>query len=155
MIKDACDKTKVNLGGLDTSVGFLLGLAEAQVVKAFLERRKDPLNLLLSERATLWVVYHNAGIKQGQVAESLRIKASNMAKIARRIESLGLIIRTQSDHDRRSVFLTLSERGRTYVQGFTQEFSSEDEHLSNKLSRTEIDELIRLLQKLIRQDPVI
>lgn len=137
---------EVALGELGTSLGFLLRIAQLQVYDQFFAQF-DPSELRPGEFSVLWVIHLNPGIKQGRLADALRIKPAHMTKIVRRFEQQKLLRRLIPDHDRRSVYLSLMEAGRAYIERMRPIFFSRDGYHRHSLSPKEERELGRLLRK--------
>jgi DNA-binding MarR family transcriptional regulator len=143
--------TDVAMGELETSVGFLLRIAQVQVYDQFFARF-DPSEFRPGEFSVLWVIHLNPGIKQGRLAEALRIKPAHMTKIIRRFEQQNLLTRLIPDHDRRSVHLSLTETGRAHVEEMRPVFFGQDSYHKHSLSPKEERELVRLLRRYTGMD---
>jgi DNA-binding MarR family transcriptional regulator len=68
-----------------------------------------PKDLRISEFTVLMAVSRNPGIRQGVLADLLKIKWPNMTKLVRGLEDRGLIERRIPSNNRRSVVLWLTE----------------------------------------------
>lgn len=142
----------IRLGRLSGSLGFLLRLAQQQVFEKFYD---DPALSALKpgEMTLLWVLSLNPGIRQGQLAERLRIKRSAATVIVRDLEARNLLTREIPDNDRRSVSLSLTEEGSRYLAQHAAVFFTQDALPHPPLSTSECRQLIALLQRLTGVPP--
>lgn len=138
----------VQLGELNNSLGFLLRVAQVRVYDQFYERFGAD-DLRPGEFSMLWIMHLNPGIKQGILAQTLRIKPAHMTKTVRRFEDQGLIEREIPDHDRRSVLLKLTEKGEGFVAANRPNFFGDNAYNSHGLSAGEAATLARLLRRYV------
>ncbi|MGV0909878.1 MarR family winged helix-turn-helix transcriptional regulator [Martelella sp. FOR1707] len=138
----------VQLGELNDSLGFLLRVAQVRVYDQFYERFGAD-DLRPGEFSMLWVIHLNPDIKQGILAQMLRIKPAHMTKTVRRFEDQGLIEREIPDHDRRSVLLRLTAKGEDFVAANCRNFFGEDAYNTHDLSAGEAATLARLLRRYV------
>ncbi|MBB4121213.1 MarR family winged helix-turn-helix transcriptional regulator [Martelella radicis] len=136
----------VDLGELNNSLGFLLRVAQVRVYDQFYERFGAD-DLRPGEFSMLWLMHLNPGIKQGILAQTLRIKPAHMTKTVRRFEDQGLIEREIPDHDRRSVLLKLTAKGEDFVAANKRNFFGENAYNSHGLSAEEEAMLAHLLKR--------
>jgi DNA-binding MarR family transcriptional regulator len=100
----------LDLGPLDGHIGYLLRRAQlavfADIMTGFASHGISP-----ADYSVLTVIAGNSGAGQSQVAESLGIQKTNFVPQIRRMEERGLVARTPSPTDRRSMSLTLTPEG--------------------------------------------
>ena len=153
MSKDGAPKTEVeagiDLGPLSSSLGFLVRMGQIEIFGLFYETL-GRLGLKPGEFSVLWVVHLNPGVRQGAVAEKLRIKPAHMTKLVRSFEEGGLLERHIPESDRRGMELRLTSKGEAFVTEYADEFFTYARSETNRLSQKEADQLIRLLQKFTR-----
>ncbi len=142
---------RVDLGELNTTLGFLLRVAQVRIFDSFYERFGDD-GLRPGEFSTLLLIDCNPGIRQGLLAQTLWIKPAHMTKMIRRLEDQALITREIPDDDRRSVKLDLTEAGRAYVADQRLRHSGANDYHRHDLTPTEERELARLLRKFTGLD---
>ncbi|MGY6537007.1 MAG: MarR family winged helix-turn-helix transcriptional regulator [Pararhodobacter sp.] len=143
----AQETEEVRLGRLGQSLGFLLRLAQLQVFESFYEN--PALSALKpGEMTLLWVVGLNPGIRQGLMAERLRIKRSAATLLVRDLEARNLLARTIPKDDRRSVALALTAEGRRYLAQHAEAFFAQDAVPQPRLNEPECRQLVTLLQRL-------
>ncbi|MEO8241924.1 MAG: MarR family transcriptional regulator [bacterium] len=134
------------LGGLEDSLGFLLRICQLRVYEAFYERFGED-ELRPGEFSVMWVIHLNPGIRQGVLAATLRIKAAQMTKMVRRLEEQDKISREIPDDDRRSVRLTLTAMGESFIADQQAAFFGNESYHNHPLPPAEAAELARLLRK--------
>lgn len=146
-IPDEADSEALTFGPLETSVGFLLRIADITVFErtlAELNRRDVPIG----EYTILLAIGLNPGVRQGVLADRLRIKWSNMTKLIRSLETRGLIERQVLPRDRRAITLRLTDAGRAHVEEHRERMLGAVERSVAALDEDERQILLRLLRKL-------
>jgi DNA-binding MarR family transcriptional regulator len=141
----------VDLGPLHDSLGFLLRMAQLRIYDHYFTELRD-FELRPGEFSALIVIMCNPGIRQGVLAQQLKIKRAHMTKLIRSLEARGYVERTIPDEDRRSVTLTLTPRGQTSMQWHRQRFVEYERLPKSALSREEERKLIGLLQSFVGID---
>ena len=136
----------VRLGGLETSIGLHLRLAQLRAYDRFFDAFQG-VDLRPGEYSVLWLIHQNPGVRQGQLAERLEIKAAQMTKMIRRFEDQGHVRRAIPDEDRRAVCLFLTEGGSAFTLRHRAAFFGHDTHHYHGLSEAEVGQLIQLLTK--------
>ena len=139
----------LELGPLDSSLGFLFRMAQVEIFGLFYDAL-GRLGLKPGEFSVLWVVHLNPGVRQGAVAETLRIKPAHMTKLVRAFEEGDMIVRHIPENDRRGIELRLTPQGEGFVTDHAEEFFTYARSEANRLSKKESEQLIHLLQKFTR-----
>ena len=129
----------------------MLRLAQVQIFESFF-RDFDARDITPGQIGILVSVGRNPGVRQGVLAEALRIKRSNMAKIVRLLERDGMIERRVPPNDRRAVELRLTRKGRVLVDRSIPEIAVSDRAATAVLSEGERATLLRLLARLAGAD---
>jgi len=138
----------LRLSPLTGSLGFLLRMAQVQVFDFFFEDL-GKIGLRPGEFSLLWVIHANPGLRQGVLAQTMRIKRAHMTKMIRSFEERGLVERTIPDEDRRAVELRLTEAGTAFVAAHAETFFSHDDRRPTTLSPQEHAQFMALLQKYV------
>lgn len=141
----------IELGKLNQSLGFLLRIAQVQVFEFFFEDL-GKIGLRPGEFSVLWVIHSNPGVRQGVVAQRMRIKRAHMTKMIRSFEDRGLVQRSIPPEDRRSVELRLTKAGEDFINAHKEKFFSHDDRRPSSLTPAEHARFIALLQKYIGLD---
>jgi DNA-binding MarR family transcriptional regulator len=139
----------VDFGPLTGLAGFMLRLAQVHLFESFFDDF-GARGITPGQIGILVAIGRNPGVRQGVLADALRIKWSNMAKIIRLLEGQGLIERQVPVSDRRAVELHLTEKGRIAVDETVPQLTVSDSAATTALSARERDTLLRLLAKLAR-----
>ena len=143
----------VAFGPLAELAGFMLRLAQLQLFELFF-RDFAQRGITPGQIGILIAIGRNPGVRQGVLADALRIKWSNMAKIIRLLEGQGLIERRVPARDRRAVELRLTETGRAAVDETVPQLMVSDRSATTALTQRERDTLLRLLAKLAQRTRV-
>jgi DNA-binding MarR family transcriptional regulator len=137
----------LDLGPLDSHVGYLLRRAQlavfADILPSLAEHDVSP-----ADYAVLTVIDRNPGAGQSQVAETLGIQKTNFVPLIRRMEARGLVLRTPSARDRRSVALTLTPQGNALLADLHAAAQAHIERVRSHLGSAEYDSLLEPLQRL-------
>lgn len=149
LVPQAADEAEVALGPLASSLGFLFRVGQVEVFDMFYDQL-GKLGLKPGEFSVLWVVHLNPGVRQGAVADKLRIKPAHMTKLVRAFEGEGLIERTIPEGDRRGIALTLTQAGNAFVEDHAEDFFTYAASETDRLTLAEATQLIALLQKFTR-----
>nr|WP_281065516.1 MarR family winged helix-turn-helix transcriptional regulator [Jiella sonneratiae] len=98
--------------------------------------------------SVLITIGENPGVRQGVLANALKIKRSHMAKIVQGFDAAGLVDRRVPADDRRAVELTLTPAGRGRVAAAMPKFRTHETLSASRLSAAERRTLLDLLRKL-------
>jgi DNA-binding MarR family transcriptional regulator len=140
-------KADVSLGELEKSAGFLLRLAQLSAFERFFLVFGES-EIKISEFTVLLAVHENPGIRQGLLADVLKIKWPNMTKLVRALEERGLLTRKIPHDDRRSVVLTVTRAGKRQIDASAQKMYRSDREALSMLSDTEHAHLLSLSRKI-------
>ncbi len=141
-------EARIELGELTQSVGFLLRLAQVQVFDFFYETLAEH-GIRPGEFTVLWVIGLNPGMRQGEIADALRIKPAHMTKLVQRMVREGYVKRSVPQGDRRAVELALTVRGAGFVAAHKKDFLDFHQKERGRLSAADCTQFIGLLQKFI------
>lgn len=146
-------KAGLSFGEFEESAGFLLRIAQLTAFELMFEELADT-NLKIGEFTILLAISENPGVRQGVMADVLKIKWSNMTKLVRSLEARGLVERHVPPHDRRSVELRLTSAGRTLLDTLAPGVFIADKRSLSMLSEEEHRHLLGLLRKISGWSPV-
>jgi DNA-binding MarR family transcriptional regulator len=124
-------------------------LAQASIVTDGLYRTHvgKPFGLRPVEYTVLTLIAENPGGSLAQLARALAVTAPNITTMVDRLETRGLIARTQSDRDRRAQVLHTTPKGATLVRKTTQ-LILDAEQVALGLTPGEQAMLVELLHKV-------
>ena len=141
----------VSLGELRQTAGFALRIAQLTLFERFFVS-EWPRNLRISEFTVLLAMSHNPGVRQGVLADILKIKWPNMTKLVRALEERGLVERRIPKTNRRSVELWITPMGRRLVEDHVEHMQLVDREALSMLSDDEIGQLLTLCSKIAGWD---
>lgn len=141
----------LDIGDLTQSLGFLLRISQLKAYEAFFDDL-GASGMKPGEYSILAVIARNPGVRQGLLAQSLRIKRAHMTKIIRSFEDRGLIVRHIPDDDRRSVELTLTEAGRDHCDRHRAASLAHEARRPAELTAQELATLKALLRRYASLD---
>lgn len=141
----------VDMRDLTDSIGFLTRLAQVHTYEHFFEDLGN-YGLRPGEFSTLLLLDRNPRIRQGVLAQALRIKPAHMTKLIRAFEERGLVERIIPDHDRRSVELALTPAGTEFVREHRPAFMKHEARNPPGLTQREVQTLKGLLRKYVGID---
>jgi DNA-binding MarR family transcriptional regulator len=137
----------VDFGPAAGLAGFMLRLVQVQIYEAFF-RDLHGRGITPGQIGILIAIGRNPGVGQGVLAEALRIKRSNMAKVMRVLERDGMIERRVPARDQRAVELRLTRKGRALVERLVPEIEISDRAAIAMLSERERSTLLKLLARI-------
>lgn len=91
------------------------------------------------------------GISQAELCERLSVMSATTVRAMDRLEKFGLIERRPSPTDKRKIIIYLTDHGRALQAQMMEEAIAVQEIASDKLSKAESAELLRLLQKVLQR----
>lgn len=147
------DKSSVSLGDLESHAGFLLRIAQLSLFERFFEAFGQS-EVRISEFTVLVAIAENPGVRQGVLADVLKIKWSNMTKLVRSLEERELIGRHIPPHDRRSVELHVTDAGRAQIEAGQVRMHESDRAAVAMLSDEEHTQLLQLARKVAGWPPL-
>ncbi|EAQ14027.1 MULTISPECIES: MarR family transcriptional regulator [Maritimibacter] len=145
-MEQEAEDAPIRMGAITDSLGFLIRLAQIKAFDNFFENLGDH-GLKPGEFTVLWVIGLNPGLRQGSIANTLRIKPAHMTKLTARLVQRGLVTRKTPKSDRRAVRLYLTEEGSGFVEAHRENFLSFNFTEKDNLSQEEADQLTSLLKK--------
>lgn len=95
---------------LQDQLCFALYAASRAFTKAYTELLGD-LGVTYPQYLTLLVLWQHGELPVQQIAEKLEIEGATATPMVKRMESQGLISRTRSEKDERSVVVSLTDKG--------------------------------------------
>jgi DNA-binding MarR family transcriptional regulator len=89
------------------------------------------------------------GIRMNELAERILYSKSGFTRVVDRMEGAGLVRRVRPDNDRRSILVSLTDKGRDTME-FARGYHRDgiERHFSQHLSEHEIKALTRALEKV-------
>ncbi|WP_454715612.1 MarR family winged helix-turn-helix transcriptional regulator [Caulobacter segnis] len=137
----------VALGGLETSVGFLLRLAQLAVFKDLLAALK-PFDLRVTDLSVLLIVEATPGIQQRTIGEALRIQRPNLVTIIDQLEARNLMRRGPVPGDRRAYALSLTPEGEALLRKAKVAHAKHGRKLLDALGDFEAEHMLVALRRI-------
>jgi len=91
------------------------------------------------------------GVTMSELSRMLLVSNGNATAVVDRLEKDGLVRRTQSDSDRRTVFVALTPEGLAQFEGQASDHEAEVNKLFNGLSDADLESLTEILKRMGKQ----
>lgn len=101
----------------------------------------------LAENRVLYEIAHGGGVTPGAIAQALDLDAGYLSRMLARLERDGMVVRTRSPSDGRSVTFTLTDEGSTFFAGLNARTVERVEALVGDLSAPQKAELADALDR--------
>ena len=88
------------------------------------------------------------GATMSELSRMLLVSNGNATTVVDRLEKDGLVRRTQSDQDRRTVYVALTPQGLASFEGLASDHEREVDRLFAGLSETDLDQLTDILKRM-------
>lgn len=138
----------LNEGVLAGVLGYLLAQASVLTGAAFTRHIGGPLDLRPVEFSLLTLVGANEGCAPKQLCSALAVSAPHLTILLDRLESRGLLARSDSALDRRAREVRLTAEGRRIADAAAQQAQGMEQALLRRLSPAESAMLFELLRQL-------
>ena len=90
------------------------------------------------------------GVTMSELSRMLLVSNGNATAVVDRLERDGLVRRTQSEQDRRTVFVALTPEGLANFEGLASDHEREVDRLFGGLSEADLDSLTEILKRMGR-----
>ena len=131
------------------SLHYLLMKAHSNVNRRILNEAGD-LGLSLGQPKILECLMECGEINQKSIAARCEIEPATVGSILTRMERDGLVCRTRHEDNRRSLFVTLTPKGREQGERMQAIFDHVDRDVVRDLSEKETAQLCALLERVCR-----
>ena len=88
------------------------------------------------------------GVTMSELSRMLLVSNGNATTVVDRLEKDGLVRRSQSDADRRTVFVALTPEGLAQFEGLASDHEHEVDRLFANLSEPDLDALTEILKRM-------
>ena len=133
-------------GVLPGLLGYQLRLAQLAVFRDF-DRHVGPLGVSPGRAGVLALIEANPGVTQSELARAVGLDRSTMVPLLDGFERRGILERRRGA-DRRTNGLWLTVSGKRLLAQIEKRIEAHEERIASRLSRTERDQLMKLLAKL-------
>ncbi|MBP6737258.1 MAG: MarR family transcriptional regulator [Rhodobacteraceae bacterium] len=126
----------------------LLGVTRAAEgeLREFLRVKHETTLPRFDVLAALW--RRRDGVTMSELSRMLLVSNGNATAVVDRLEKDGLVRRTPSEADRRTVFVALTAEGLAQFEGLAAEHEAEVDRLFAGLSETDLDTLTDILKRM-------
>jgi DNA-binding MarR family transcriptional regulator len=126
----------------------LLGVTRAAEgeLREFLRVKHDTTLPRFDVLAALW--RRREGVTMSELSRMLLVSNGNATAVVDRLEKDGLVRRTPSEADRRTVFVALTAEGLAQFEGLAAEHEAEVDRLFAGLSEADLDTLTDILKRM-------
>ena len=115
-------------------------------LREFLRVNHDTTLPRFDVMAALW--RRRDGMTMTELSRALLVSNGNATAVVDRLEKDGLVRRTQSDTDRRTVFVALTPEGLAQFEGLASDHEHEVDRLFANLSEPDLDALTEILKRM-------
>ncbi len=91
------------------------------------------------------------GVTMSELSRMLLVSNGNATAVVDRLEAEGLVLRTPSAQDRRTIFVTLTEAGLTQFEKLAGDHEEEVDAIFQMLSESDIDQITDILKRARKQ----
>ena len=147
--RPAAAATAVDLGNLESYIGFHLRVAQDASFRAF-ARVSGQHGVKSGRFAALMVIARNPGISQAALGQTIARDKSSITPLIQDLQRLGLIERHSAADDRRRVELCLTAAGEKHLERL-QRFAGEHDAKLDAIVGVKKDEFLELLRKIANE----
>lgn len=97
---------------INSQLSFVMYACSKEIIKHY-KPHLDKYDLTYTQYLTLLVLWQEDHLHLNELSEKLYLDSGTMTPMINRLEKKGLIIKTKSEVDKRSVFINVSEKGRS------------------------------------------
>ena len=142
------------ISGLEDHLGFWLRFVSNAVSGRF-EKLVDGEGVTVSEWVALRQIYGETPVTSGELVAALGLTKGAISKVLGRLETKGLLRRTEDETDRRVQVLVLTEQGRELVPRLAALADENDRYFFANLP-TDTQKTLRVaLQAIVREQKLV
>jgi DNA-binding MarR family transcriptional regulator len=130
------------------SLGHLIHLVNS-LKDRLLDKHLVAYDITSAQFKVLLILARQTADTPAELCRCLSLDSGAMTRMVDRLESKGLIARVRSTTDRRQVRLELTAQGHSLSEQIPQIAADAMNELTGELTRPEVDELERLLKKML------
>lgn len=132
---------------MDTSFHYLLMANQALLHKKLLAGLKDT-ELTLGQPKVLDYLKEHNGSSQKEIAKGCHIEAASLTSVLNRMEEKGIVERKMLNHNRRSFYIFLTEKGKELQKTVEKEFACLEETAFHGVSEEEKIQFLDIFLKI-------
>lgn len=131
-----------NYDALPVSERLVLNLRDVGHTIRFLYEGKG------SQKRILIILYKGGSMTQRELTERIGIRPGSASEVIGKLEDAGLILRTPSKEDRRTIDIQLTEEGQRQAEAAVEQRKIRHKEMFSCLSESEKNTLLELVEKL-------
>ena len=135
------------MSDMDIRLSSELRTVTTRLIKKLRKESVTGQQLSLTERSTLSLLHQHSSLLPSELAGMEKITNQSMSQILAHLLERGLIIRTNSETDRRKVSISLTDLGK---HTFAQVLNERDEWLAEAIKATCTDEEQEILKRALK-----
>lgn len=139
----------VDVGALKRMMGYALKRAQMAVFEDFIHTLRDT-GLKPAQFSVLLMLHQTPGLTQSAVAQALGIQRANFVPLITELERRGWATRKQSETDRRSHALHLTEKGEALLARVTVDQREHEARVIAAIGSENADMMFKLLDRLAK-----
>lgn len=129
-------------------IGFLISKA-AQSIVAEVDISIAEFGITSRHYGIMLILSRESGLQQITIGEKLKIDRTTMVKLVDTLEEVGFVERHRDPNDRRAYALSLTPKGHEVLPEMSSLIIEKEKATLSALTQTEIQELFRILLKLV------
>lgn len=95
---------------LDNQLCFPLYACAKEVIRQY-RKPLEPLGLTYTQYIVMMVLWEEGGMTEGELGRRVHLDSGTLAPLLKRLDKQGLIYRERPDHNERTLFVSLTEKG--------------------------------------------
>lgn len=147
MKKNKGQGNNLDFGMLTELLGYHVRLAQVAIFRNFAASLREH-DMLPTQFGTLVIIGANPGIKQTDLAWAIQLDRSTIVPLLDRLEKSGWVTRERLPSDRRTNALQLTPKGEEFLNRLIPMVRAHDQQMQGNLNKTELNQLIKLLNKI-------
>lgn len=137
----------IDYGNLGNFIGYELRRAQMRLYDDFFRTTKGT-GISPALYGALVLVECNPGVQQGHLGKALGVARSGAMTMVDRLQSLELVVRRPSPHDRRAYGLHLTAKGSRLAAELHRRIAAHDRRMGEKMTEDERRQLMLLLRRI-------
>jgi MarR family 2-MHQ and catechol resistance regulon transcriptional repressor len=127
---------------------FIKLMRASESINSRLSRHLSDANLTLSQFGTLEALLHLGPLNQRDLGRKLLKSGGNITMVIDNLQKSGMVKKETDPSDRRAVIISLTDKGRTYIEEYFPKHLDKIREEFAVLSNKEKDQLAALCKKL-------
>lgn len=120
----------------------------SRLMEKNIKSRRKNVNPLSGQYRCLFVLDKVQNISQKRLAAILQIRSTSLSELLSKLEKKNYIVRTPSNEDKRTYFISLTKSGREEVKRVRKIMLKEHDELTKALSDEETEQFFKILTKI-------